>query len=95
MFIVLLKFSENRGMAVELMDDHRKWLKRGFDDEIFTLCGSLQPNLGGVVMAHNITSEDLKNRVAEDPFVENNVVTAEILEITPSEADERLRFLIA
>jgi len=29
-----------------------------------------------------------------DPFVAENVVSAEILEITPSKADERLKFLL-
>lgn len=94
MFIVLLKFSDNRAKAVELMDGHKEWLNRGFNDKVFTLCGSLQPNLGGAVMAHNITLADLQARVNDDPFVANNVVTSEILEITPSEAEERLRFLI-
>ena len=95
MYIVLLKFSENRDKEVDLMDGHIKWIKSGFDDQVFTLCGSLQPNLGGVIMAHNISLNDLKNRVNQDPFVANNVVTAEFLEVTPSIAEERLRFLIA
>jgi hypothetical protein len=29
-----------------------------------------------------------------DPFVIGNIVTAEILELTPSKADERLQFLL-
>lgn len=94
MFFVLLRFSDDRSKAVDLMDGHKEWLNQGFDDKVFTLCGSLQPNLGGAVMAHNTTLTDLQKRVSEDPFVANNVVTAEILEITPSEAEERLSFLI-
>ena len=94
MFIVLLKFSENKSKAGELMEGHKEWIGKGFADGVFLLVGSLQPNLGGSVVAHNTSLDELQNRVNEDPFVAENVVTAEILEITPSKADERLNFLV-
>lgn len=43
--------------------------KRGFDDGVFLLFGSLQPNLGGGIEAHNTTLSDLQSRVSSDPFV--------------------------
>ena len=94
MFIVLLKFSDNKGQASELMDGHNQWLKRGFDDGIFLLAGGLQPGLGGGIMAHNTSVAELEARVNEDPFVAQNVVRVEILEIAPAKADERLQFLV-
>jgi len=84
MFIVLLKFSDKKNQAGQFMDGHNEWIKRGFDDGIFLLVGSLQPNLGGGVVAHNTSLADLQNRVNDDPFVAENVVSAEILEITPA-----------
>ena len=94
MFIVLLKFSDNKARASELMDGHNAWIKRGFDDDVFLLVGSLQPGLGGGIMAHNTSLEDLQVRVNDDPFVVHNVVSAEILDIKPAKADERLQFLV-
>jgi uncharacterized protein YciI len=94
MFIVLLKFSTNKDQVSQFMDGHREWLKRGFDDGVFLLAGSLQPNLGGGILAHNTSLPDLQNRVNDDPFVAENVVSAEIIEITPSKADGRLAFLL-
>ena len=94
MLIVLLKFSDNKGQAGQFMEGHNEWVKRGFDDGVFLLVGSLQPNLGGGIVAHNTTLSDLQTRVNDDPFVAENVVSAEILEITPSKADERLEFLL-
>ena len=94
MFIVLLKFSDNKGQAGQFMEGHNEWIGRGLDDGIFLLVGSLQPNLGGGIVAHNTTLSDLQSRVNNDPFVAENVVSAEILEITPSKADERLKFLL-
>jgi uncharacterized protein YciI len=94
MFIVLLKFSSNRAQAGQFMDAHEAWIKRGFDDGVFLLTGSLQPNLGGGVVAHNTTLADLQERVNADPFVAEGIVNAEILQLTPSRADERLAFLL-
>ena len=94
MFIVLLNFSDNKSKASQFMEGHKEWIKRGFDDGVFLLVGSLQPNLGGGIVAHNTSLSDLQSRVNNDPFVVENVVTAEIVEITPSKADARLNFLL-
>ncbi|MPZ40512.1 MAG: hypothetical protein GEU95_21170 [Rhizobiales bacterium] len=94
MFIVLLKFSNNKGQAGQFVEDHKNWIKRGFDDGVFLLVGNLQPNLGGGIVAHNTSLADLQSRVNVDPFVAQNVVSAEILEITPSRADERLKSIL-
>ena len=93
MFIILLKFSTNKGQASQFMEGHNAWIKRGFDDGIFLMVGSLQPNLGGGILAHNTTLSDLESRVNNDPFVVENVVSAEIFEITPAKTDDRLQFL--
>jgi len=93
MFIVLLKFSENKGQAGQFMQGHNDWIKRGFDDGVFLLVGSLQPNRGGGIVAHNTSLPELQERVSQDPFVAQNIVSAEILEITPAKVDERLAFL--
>ena len=47
MFVVLLKFSDDKGRASQFMEGHKEWIKRGFDDGVFLLVGNLQPNLGG------------------------------------------------
>jgi uncharacterized protein YciI len=94
MFVVLLKFSGNKSQAGQFMEGHKEWIKRGFDDGLFLLAGSLQPNLGGGILAHNTSLSDLQSRVNDDPFVAENVVSAEILEIAPARADERLKFLL-
>ncbi len=94
MFIVLLKFSGNKAQAGQFMDGHNEWIKRGFDDGVFLLVGGLQPSLGGGIVAHDTTLAELQGRVKDDPFVAQDVVAAEILEITPAKADERLQFLL-
>lgn len=93
MFVITLRFSANKAQAPQHMDGHYAWIKRGFEDGVFLLTGGLAGDAGGAVLAHNIARDDLEARLREDPFVAENVVTADILEFTPSRADERLAFL--
>ena len=94
MFIVLLRLSENKSKAGNFMEGHNQWIKQGFDDGVFLLVGSLQPNKGGAVVARNVSLHELQDRVSQDPFVQEGIVSAEILEIEPKKADDRLNFLI-
>jgi uncharacterized protein YciI len=94
MHIVFLKFSTNKSQAGQFMDGHKAWIKRGFDDGVFLLAGSLEPGLGGGILAHNTSLDDLQVRVNDDPFVAQDVVKAEIFELDPGKADERLQFLV-
>jgi uncharacterized protein YciI len=94
MFVVFLKFSANRAQAGQFMEAHKDWIKQGFDDGVFVLAGSLQPNAGGGILAHSSSLADLRARVNRDPFVAHGVVSAEIAELTPARVDDRLKFLL-
>ncbi|MBL4617167.1 MAG: hypothetical protein JKY46_05685 [Robiginitomaculum sp.] len=94
MFIIFLKFSDNKSQASQYMQEHKNWLQKGFDDQVFLVSGSLQPNQGGGIITHNTSLAELESRVSEDPFVTHNIVTAQIIEITAAKADQRLEFLI-
>jgi uncharacterized protein YciI len=94
MFVISLKFSDNRDAAGRLMDGHKAWIKQGFDDGVFLMVGSLRPGLGGAILAHGEPLPDLERRVKADPFVGEGVVRAEILDIAPARADGRLNFLL-
>jgi len=95
MFIVLLKFAENKTAASDHMQGHNSWLKQGFDDDVFLLAGSIEPGKGGTVIAHKESLEELQTRVNSDPFVAENVVRAEIVEISPKQVSKQLEFLMA
>ena len=94
MFVVLLRFSKHKAQAAQFMEGHNAWIQRGIKDGVFLLVGSLRPNAGGAILAHDTSFPELQARVNEDPFVAKNVVCAEILEISPARTDERLGFLM-
>ena len=94
MFVIFLKFSDNKGAAGQFMEGHSAWVKRGFDDGVFLVVGSLQQGLGGGIVAHNISLAELEHRINEDPFVAEKIVTTEIVEISVAKTDQRLDFLL-
>ncbi len=94
MFVVLLRFSGDRAKAGQFMEGHNEWIRRGIADGVFLVVGSLQPSLGGGILAYNTSIEELRDRVDADPFVAEKLVDVEILEITPAKTDERLVFLL-
>ena len=94
MFVVFLRFSENKHRASEFMEAHKAWIASGRADGVFLVVGSLQPQLGGAIIAHGIERAELDRRIDEDPFVAENVVSPEVFEISPSLADDRLGFVL-
>jgi len=94
MFVIALRFAD-KTKASQFMEAHNAWIRRGFDDGVFLLVGSLQSSAGGAIVAHGASRAEVEARVKEDPFVAENVVTAEILEIAPGRTDDRLAFLKA
>ncbi len=44
------------------MEGRKGWISRDFDDGVFLLTGSLQPDLGGGVMTHNISLSDFQRQ---------------------------------
>ena len=95
MYIVLLKFAENKASAPQFMEAHKNWIKQGLDENVFLLVGSIEPNAGGAILAHNATEEEIHERINADPFVKEGVVTAEITQISPAKANKNLQFLLS
>tara|TARA_R110002094_G_scaffold347_1_gene1628 strand:+ start:2539 stop:2832 length:294 start_codon:yes stop_codon:yes gene_type:complete len=80
-FIVLLKFSTSKTAAPEFMAAHNEWIAQGFVDGVFQCVGSLVPTAGGALLAIGESRDKLEARVNADPFVQNDVVVAEITEV--------------
>lgn len=84
MHIIFLKFGPNRAQAGQWMAEHKRWMQQGIDDGSFLMTGSLDNAQGGAVLAANMDRDAIERRVAEDPFVIHQVVTADIHTVEPS-----------
>ena len=94
MFIIFLKFSDNKKLAGSYMEEHNKWIKKGIEDNQFMIIGSLQPNQGGCIIATSPSFSEVEQRVKQDPFVEHNIVQYEIHEFAPSITHKTFDFLL-
>ena len=93
MHIILLKFGDNRSSAPQFMEAHNAWIAKGLSDGIFQCVGSLDVG-GGFILAHGEDSGAILQRVKEDPFVEKNVVTAEVHQIDVKRTAPQLDYLV-
>lgn len=93
MFIIFLKFSDNKTAASEFMTAHNDWIAQGFADGKFLCVGSLSPAAGGAIISHGEGRDELEARVAADPFVIHGVVSAEICEVDAKRTIPALNFL--
>ena len=92
MYIVLLRFSENKSLAGNFMQAHNEWLQKGFDDGVFFLAGSLSIG-GGAILAKKVERRDLDDVIMNDPFIKEGIVSSEVFEIDPKKANKQLSFL--
>ena len=93
MFVILLRFAENKHLAGEHMDGHIDWIRQGIADAVFLLTGSVSGGQGGAIIGHGLTRADLEKRLQADPFIAERVVVPEVIEIEPSAVDHRLAFV--
>ena len=50
MFVVLLRFADNKSAAADHMAAHRDWVQQGVDDGVFVLVGGIHPGVGGALI---------------------------------------------
>jgi hypothetical protein len=62
---------------------------------VFLCVGSLQPTVGGAILAHGESRAAHDARIAADPFVVQGIVTVETHEIDPKRTIAALDFVRA
>lgn len=94
LFIIFLRFGPNRNQAGQWMAAHKQWIQDGITDGTFLMAGSLDKAQGGVVIAKGKDGDVIRARVAQDPFVLHDVVSAEVHGVAPSLMAEGLAALL-
>ncbi|MGJ0451641.1 MAG: YciI family protein [Methylocystis sp.] len=92
-FLILLSYTKPLDEVDRWLDDHKAWVKQGFDDGVFVLSGGQRPRVGGAIIAVGDTREQVETRAAQDPFIDRGVATAQVIEVRPSTVDERVSLL--
>lgn len=84
MFIVLLHYVQPLETVEKYLQEHRAYLDQQFALGNFLTSGPQVPRIGGVILAHNLTREELDTVLARDPFYRERVAQFQIIEFTPS-----------
>ncbi len=84
MFIVTLTYVRPLEQLDALMDAHVTWLKKHYASGLFVASGRQVPRKGGVILARSGDRGALDAVLARDPFVQNGVARADVLEFVPS-----------
>lgn len=94
MFIVFLKFTENKKLAAKFMQSHLDWVTAGIDDGMFLFAASLMSGDGGCIVTNKVSEDVLKQYVKRDPFVVESIVSADFVEIKASITQPELQRLL-
>ncbi|WP_299770974.1 hypothetical protein [uncultured Pseudoteredinibacter sp.] len=93
-FVVVLRFAENRDLAIKYMSSHNDWITKGISEGKVLIVGGLESGNGGCIIARSSDRPSLDEFIQKDPFIENDIVSSEVIEFTPSLSSEGLNFLL-
>lgn len=93
MYAVILRYKLPLSEVDKHLSAHREWLKQNYANGTFLVSGQ-KSGAGGFILAAPMERSQLDSILASDPFGQNKVADYEIIEVTPTMADERLSFLV-
>ena len=93
-FIAILTYKKPLEEVSKFRPAHFDFLDIYYKAGKFIASGRQTSLKGGVIIANNVTEEELKNILKEDPFHKNELADYEIIEFTPAKyAEEFEKFV--
>ncbi|TIH18543.1 GTP cyclohydrolase [Marinifilum sp. JC120] len=84
MYILNLRYIKPLEEIDALLEEHIKFLEKYYAKGVFITSGRKVPRTGGVILARNITLEELEKAINEDPFKREGVAEYEIIQFIPT-----------
>ena len=92
-FIVATTYTKPLDEVGKFRQDHFEFIQKNIDAGKFIAGGRQNPPTGGLILAYNVTREELEEILKEDPYYKNNLIETVITEFTPALFDENLKKL--
>jgi uncharacterized protein YciI len=89
-FLVLIEYKTALENIMKITDDHRSYLKQGYQSGILLISGPQVPRKGGVVVAKGESKEDIENFFSEDPYNKYSYADYKIIEFEPKSFEPSL-----
>ncbi|MDO5089658.1 MAG: YciI family protein [Leptotrichiaceae bacterium] len=93
-FIAMLTYKKPLDEVSKYRPEHLDFLDIYYKAGKFIVSGRQTPPTGGVILAHNVTKEELTIILKEDPFYKNGLANFEITEFTPAKYTEKFEVFI-
>lgn len=84
MYILTIKFKEDKSILANYVAEHTKWVKKAFVEKIFVMAGQKTELNGGVILAVNMPKEKLRDLLNQDPFVKYGLAEYKITHFEPA-----------
>lgn len=94
MFIIIGRYLKELSVVDEHLQDHRDYLKQGYQNNYLLLSGPKNPRVGGVMISHLKDRTVLEHFLNQDPFYLLGIASYEIIEFNPVQAHPNLTFLL-
>ncbi|MDR3433085.1 MAG: YciI family protein [Rouxiella aceris] len=89
-YVIVLTYIRPLEEIDRYIADHVQWLNQGYEAGVFLASGRRVPRVGGVILAHGESIEDLQLRLSRDPFQQHGLASCEII---PFEASKCVNIL--
>lgn len=94
MFIISLTYKSSIEDVEKYLPDHIAFLDKYYMLEKFIFSGRKIPRTGGIILAHNISKDEVERIIKEDPFSIHNMANYDITEIFPTKYDKRFEVFV-
>ena len=84
MFVLISRYLKPLDVVDAWLPEHRTFLERHYAARHVLTSGPQSPRLGGVIVTHDITREQVDAMLAEDPFVREGVAEYQVIEFKPT-----------
>lgn len=84
MFVILLHYVKPLVEVDKYLQEHRKFLDKHYAAGHFLASGAQVPRIGGVILAKNLSREELDVVLNEDPFYREQLATYQVIEFSPA-----------
>ncbi|MBX7490281.1 YciI family protein [Helicobacter turcicus] len=83
LFVILVTYTKPLDTIESILQDHRAFLKKGYESGHLLASGPQNPRVGGVIIGKFDSKESAETFFKYDPFAQNGAATYQVLEFTP------------
>lgn len=84
LFIIELTYKVPLEAADKYIDEHKIFLKKYYQNQVFVLSGRKSPRTGGIIIAKGKSRTTIEEIMQKDPLVINNIADFSIVEFNPN-----------